>query len=215
MGEALSGRDTRAATLTLDGLLKLLFPDPEAEIPTRILTGHFGLPLRLVGESRNNRSALVPKEFGNTQFSYLLGGRYECFVETPEARTAGAAEREEVVSVPLAELIEQGESEALEFKATARYDLETNSANRELVRGPVKTVAAYLNTDGGTLLIGITDDKSVIGLSNDLSTLKRGDADEFERFLRQALIDAMELNLGPLLRCHSRRSMGLSSAGSM
>src|SRR5205823_646712 len=32
LGEALSGRDTRAVSVTLDGLLKLVSPDPEAQI---------------------------------------------------------------------------------------------------------------------------------------------------------------------------------------
>jgi hypothetical protein len=38
------------------------------------------------------------------------------------------------------------------------------------------------------------------GLEKDLSTLRRGDEDEFERFLRQALIDAMGAEFSPLAK---------------
>src|SRR6266542_5421952 len=150
LGEALSGRDTRAVTLALDGLLKLIFPDPDAEMPDEDLEWALRLALEVRRRVKEQQKRVGRSEFANTQFSYFLGSEPERFVETPESRALGAVEPEQAVSVLLPELIEQGESEALEFKATIRYDLETKGANNELVRGPVKTVAAYLNTDGGT-----------------------------------------------------------------
>jgi len=200
LGDALSGRDTRAVNLTLDGLLKLISPDPDAEIADQDLEWALRLALECRRRVKDQQRRIGRSEFGNTQFSYFLGSEPERFVETPESRAGGAVVPEEAVSVPLPELIEQGESEVLEFKATIRYDLETQGASNDLVRGPVRTVAAYLNTDGGTLLIGVGDDKAVIGLANDLSMLKRGDEDEFERFLRQALIDAMGAEFSPLAK---------------
>jgi len=43
-----------------------------------------------------------------------------------------------------------------------------------------KTIAAFLNTEGGDLLIGVDDDSNALGLENDFSTLKKTGTDGFE-----------------------------------
>jgi ATP-dependent Lon protease len=203
-GEALSGRDTRAATLTVDGLLKLLYPDPDADVAERDL--EWALELALEGRRRvkEQQKRIGRREFGATQFSYTAGLGVETFVETPEQRSI-RLESPGVVLSPaergLAELIDEGESETLEFKASIRYDLATKGANTELIRGPVRTVTAFMNTEGGTLLIGVTDeDRAVIGIKNDLQTLKHANVDEYERHFRQALINAIGAEFTPYVR---------------
>ena len=47
-----------------------------------------------------------------------------------------------------------------------------------------KTVAAFMNSGGGTLLIGVDDDGRLIGLGPDYATLKTPDADRFELWIR-------------------------------
>lgn len=47
-----------------------------------------------------------------------------------------------------------------------------------------KTVAAFMNSGGGTLLIGVDDDGKLIGLGPDYATLKSPDADRFELWIR-------------------------------
>ena len=47
-----------------------------------------------------------------------------------------------------------------------------------------KTVAAFMNSGGGTLLIGVDDDGRLIGLGPDYATLKTPDADRFELWVR-------------------------------
>jgi len=51
----------------------------------------------------------------------------------------------------------------------------------------MKTIAAFGNTDGGLLLIGVDDDKNILGLENDFQTLKRKDADYYEVHLRNIM----------------------------
>jgi type I restriction enzyme R subunit len=66
------------------------------------------------------------------------------------------------------ELIKQGESKTLEFKATLRFNLQENHIDDKVVTHAVlKTIAAFLNTDGGDLLIGVADDHSVVGIAVD------------------------------------------------
>ncbi len=51
----------------------------------------------------------------------------------------------------------------------------------------VKTIAAFANHDGGTLLIGVDYEGNVLGLENDYASLDHGDKDKFELHLRNLL----------------------------
>lgn len=66
------------------------------------------------------------------------------------------------------ELIKLGELKTLEFKSSLRWSLNENRQDNKAVTHPVlKTIAAFLNTDGGDLLIGVADDGSVVGIEHD------------------------------------------------
>jgi hypothetical protein len=74
-------------------------------------------------------------------------------------------------------LIAEQEGEQLEFKSTFFVDLKKYRSNPKLPvkeykssdvsHSAIKTIAAFLNTKGGTLLIGVEDNGNPIGLSND------------------------------------------------
>ncbi len=82
------------------------------------------------------------------------------------------------------ELIKQGESRTLEFKSTLRWNLKENRKDAKRVTyAAVKTIAAFLNTEGGDLLLGVADDGSVVGIERD-----RFDSDDkFMLHLAQAV----------------------------
>ena len=83
--------------------------------------------------------------------------------------------------------IARGESANLEFKSTFRWDLREKRFNRSLESVVMKTLAGYMNGQGGTLLIGVADDGSIVGLELDYSTLKKPDRDGFEQVLMTAV----------------------------
>jgi hypothetical protein len=85
------------------------------------------------------------------------------------------------------ELIKLGENNQLEFKSSFRYDYKLEKVNKDLEFVISKSIAAFSNGKGGTLLIGVDDNGNVLGLENDISTLKRKDIDFFENFLRTFL----------------------------
>ena len=89
-------------------------------------------------------------------------------------------------------LIAKGESSDLEFKSSFRWDLKENKVNRALEGVILKTLAGYMNGSGGTLLIGVADDGSIVGLESDYKTLKKQDRDGFE----QALMTSVATQLG-------------------
>lgn len=64
-------------------------------------------------------------------------------------------------------LIDQGENECLEFKSTMRMNLKNGKAGKEIELAWLKTVVAFLNTNGGTLLIGVADNGDIQGLAAD------------------------------------------------
>jgi len=83
------------------------------------------------------------------------------------------------------DLILEGEHRRLEFKQTFRWDLKKKVINKDLERSAMKTIAAFLNSGGGNLLIGIADNGSIYGLSDDIKTLVRKDNDGFENHFNQ------------------------------
>lgn len=91
----------------------------------------------------------------------------------------------------LADLLSAGESAVLEYKSSLRWDLIKQEVNKHLQKIVVKTVAGLLNFEGGTLLIGVADDGSVLGIDADMKTLRHANTDGFEQQLRQVLVDAL------------------------
>lgn len=64
-------------------------------------------------------------------------------------------------------LVEAGESTTMEFKSTLRWDLRQNKKNDEITYAALKTIAAFANTEGGCLLLGVADDGKAIGIESD------------------------------------------------
>jgi len=92
---------------------------------------------------------------------------------------------------PVLALIEGGESDTLEFKSSIRWDLREQKVNPALEKVIVKTIAAFLNSKGGTLLIGVADDGTVLGLADDYrSFTRKPDRDGFELPLTNLLNSA-------------------------
>ena len=64
-------------------------------------------------------------------------------------------------------LIKKGESNTVEFKATLKTNLHTHKIDERLELASIKTVAAFLNSNGGTLLVGIEDNGVILGIERD------------------------------------------------
>lgn len=81
----------------------------------------------------------------------------------------------------LLELIAKGESKTVEFKSTLRYCLRQKSPQKHVEHSAIKNLAAFLNSEGGTLFIGIADDGEVLGLeTTDFASFKADNKkDEF------------------------------------
>ena len=96
---------------------------------------------------------------------------------------SGPAFLERELARPLASLIDAGEGEQAEFKASARWDLKQGKMNKDLEDTVARTIAGFLNHRGGTLLLGVGDSGAILGLEHDYRTLRRRDRDGFEQFV--------------------------------
>jgi predicted HTH transcriptional regulator len=100
----------------------------------------------------------------------------------------------------IAALIAGGENARVEFKSSARWDLRENKKNPVLEHVILKTVAAFLNSEGGLVLLGIADNGAVLGLEHDYQTLQKKNADGYELFLNDLLLRHYGKDFSPWLR---------------
>jgi hypothetical protein len=66
-------------------------------------------------------------------------------------------------------LIRKGESKTLEFKQTFSLNIHTGIKDENIRKSSLKTIVAFLNTDGGNLLIGVGDEGNVTGLGGEMA----------------------------------------------
>jgi type I restriction enzyme, R subunit len=118
----------------------------------------------------------------------IVDSNFELYKRITDDPTFGAAIKDFLFNQYLRghrnaeELIKRGESKTLEFKSTLRWSLKEDRKDDKLVTHAVlKTIAAFLNTDGGDLLIGVADDGSIIGIERD----QLENDDKFMRHLAQ------------------------------
>jgi CheY-like chemotaxis protein len=77
-------------------------------------------------------------------------------------------------------LISQGENEIVEFKSSIRWDFQKKNVNKDLQSAIAKAIAGMLNRKGGIILIGVNDNGIVLGIEDDLKTLRKPTIDEFQ-----------------------------------
>jgi ATP-dependent Lon protease len=87
-GGALSGRDTTAVNKTINGLLKLMQPDPDVPVSDELLEWVVKYALECRRRVKEQQKRIGAAEFRNTHFSYTIGNDgVESFVSTPELQS--------------------------------------------------------------------------------------------------------------------------------
>jgi len=64
-------------------------------------------------------------------------------------------------------IISSGESNSVEFKSTLRWNLKTDRSEKVIEKAWLKSVAAFSNSDGGVLLVGVEDNGDILGIETD------------------------------------------------
>lgn len=76
-------------------------------------------------------------------------------------------------------LIRKGESKKLEFKRTFSLDVQKKIRGEKQQHAVLKTLVGFLNTEGGILLIGVSDKGEILGLSEEIDLLHKRSKDKF------------------------------------
>lgn len=113
--------------------------------------------------------ALPPLWWEMPYDDFLIARRLRMAQVVREAWKALVGDSDAQLAPPpsVSELIAGGETGATEFKSTLRTNLHTNQHDEKIHLSSLKTIAGFLNAQGGTLLIGVADDGEVLGLSAD------------------------------------------------
>lgn len=84
--------------------------------------------------------------------------------------------------------IKHGETARLEFKSSLRWNVDRKAHGPEIENAVLKTIAAFCNTKGGELLIGVAPDNTVVGVEHD----RFPDNDKFQLHLRNLLTERLK-----------------------
>ena len=95
--------------------------------------------------------------------------------------------REVEETINYEEVIKGGENDYVEFKSSLRWDYEQGNVNKLMEHIIAKTISAFMNSEGGKLLIGISDAGEVLGIDKDCATLKNKNKDGFLLQLTQVI----------------------------
>ncbi|WP_061289591.1 GmrSD restriction endonuclease domain-containing protein [Herbidospora cretacea] len=142
-----------------------------------------------------------PVALRQDDFAAVFDARYERLIRQIEDATGRPVNRSEGQGSPFAgqlggaslargiqSLIKAGESKVVEFKSTGRKNLDTGLKDWAMEWAVIKTIAGFMNGHGGTLLVGVQDDGSVLGLEEDLTVFSKKNTDAWEQWLTGLLI---------------------------
>jgi len=138
----------------------------------------------------------LPESWWSMDYESFLAERRRLMAQVVKAgfESIGTTRSDEKEERPaLARLIAGGEAREVEFKATARWNLRESRKDERMEFAIAKTIAGFLNTGGGTLVVGVSDDGEPVGLDYDYKTLRKQDADGFQLWL----IDLIHRTMGP------------------
>ena len=135
----------------------------------------------------------LPENWEQMNYRQFLEQRRELIAQViQEGYRTLAAEQVEVapdMRLSLSDIITNGESSEVEFKSTLRVNLHTGSKDPRIELAAMKTIAGFLNSNGGILTIGVADDGTPLGI----------DADGFENEDKMSLhlVNLIKDRIGP------------------
>lgn len=98
------------------------------------------------------------------------------------------------------ERIRQGEDQTTEFKATLRIDPRTGEVQENVSFAIARTLSAFMNSDGGVLIIGVSESKGVVGLLQDINSLENKGHEGFRLEVYKIIERYLDLADGQYIR---------------
>ena len=184
-----------------------------------------GKPYLLYSEpllnSANQRvgMVIVPKEMSLEQqalriqdrFNYMVIGAAAVLIAVVVLLFIGRELLNRANRITLQEALKSGESLIVEFKSTFQWDVYQGQPKDERMLDTLKSIAGFLNTKGGTLFIGVEEDKAgavkVCGINEDLR-LNGGSRDQLQRKLRDLITTRIGPEFSPFIEEYFEEAAG-------
>lgn len=113
----------------------------------------------------------LPDAWQSMGYAMFLEKRRELMarvIRNAYARLVGAEVHHAAKPLDIGSLVKGGEGTTTEFKATLRTNLHTKKPDSKMEFTVLRTIAGFLNAGaGGTLVIGVADDGSPVGVAED------------------------------------------------
>jgi predicted HTH transcriptional regulator len=93
----------------------------------------------------------------------------------------------ETIKIRIEDLIKKDEDTNLEFKSTYTWNIKENRIDKDLKFNVLKTIVGFMNSNGGTLIIGVDDNHQVVGMDLDFKSNWKGNKDGFILDFREYL----------------------------
>jgi len=187
LSSEISTRDRDGINKTFSGLMKILFPSGEAAKEDIELILEFAIEGRKRVKDQLMR---IDTTYPDVSFGYTrLADNSNVQVQTAEekqhpghyykkaeqASSNDKTKNKEPIKPKILEpvlteeekLINAGESAKLEFKSSLRWNIKANRIDSAIEHSVLKTIVAFLNSEGGTLLVGVEDNGGVLGIAVD------------------------------------------------
>lgn len=119
------------------------------------------------------------------EVEYWWARRYPKLARFADTRLRLSVKDKQEQLARLQETITRGENKYCEFKSSLRLDIKKGTPEKYIEHSAFKNIAAFLNSEGGTLIIGVDDDKNILGLEQtDYTTFSQsGKLDEWSKHL--------------------------------
>lgn len=84
-------------------------------------------------------------------------------------------------------IIREGESKRVEFKQTLSLDIKKQTKEKYIELAALKTIVAFLNSEGGNLLIGVNDEGNILGVENELQKFHKNNKDNYLKHFKNLM----------------------------
>lgn len=113
------------------------------------------------------------------------------FLEELKSHEAPETDEPEVIKNTWLDTIKNGENNFTEFKSTLRYCIRQKKPMTYIEHSVLKTINAFQNSEGGTLIIGVDDEGEVLGLDEDYNSFSKKGKDSFLLHFDNLIINSL------------------------
>ena len=124
--------------------------------------------------NKNLEQNAIPSNFGELNYEDFLQERRVLMLQIIKNYFNHLKDpHTSITPLPIKDQIAIGENNTTEFKSSYRRDVRQQQLNDALKFQIIKTIAAFLNSEGGKLYVGVADDGTIPGIENDINAFPK------------------------------------------